>query len=114
MKKYYPSMVTGLGLALGIGGCLTYSIPLLMASLICDVLDGELARRLGVASRAGGMFDYLSDVALATLALVMMGQWYSLPLLLGWNALACLLEMRISGRAVIFFAFVIWIVGGWV
>lgn len=99
LKQLAPSAITLLGLALSLwwlcGG------PLLAAGagVLCDGLDGWLARRLGAESEYGSLLDWTVDVVVAALVLHRIG---ALPLLLVALPLQVWLRrktVRVSGRA---------------
>lgn len=104
--RYVPNAVTLFGLAAGVAGValgLQLGWPLLALSLLCDVLDGWLARRLHAETRFGAQLDWLGDVALSHAF-----AWRFLPvaaaaaaslLLVLWQASASLRTRRSSGRA---------------
>ena len=64
-----PSLVTALGLLLGLTGALLLPTPagalLLAASLALDVADGYVARRLDASSALGARCDHAVDTAVA-------------------------------------------------
>lgn len=101
LQALAPSAITLLGLALSLwwlcGG------PLLAAGagVLCDGLDGWLARRLGAESEFGSLLDWTVDVVVAALVLHRLG---ALPLLLVALPLQVWLRrktVRVSGRAVL-------------
>lgn len=64
-----PNLVTSANIALGFcavvaaaQGRYDLAVHLLVAAIFCDLLDGQLARRLGGTSRFGQQLDSLSDV----------------------------------------------------
>lgn len=67
--RFVPSLVTLLGLLLGVVGLLLgpslAGLLALGAGLGCDVLDGQMARRLGLVTRFGACFDLTADTLLA-------------------------------------------------
>lgn len=104
-----PSLVTVLGLGCGLAGlalvpCTTTPIgpALLLGSLVLDLVDGFLARRLRAETIAGAELDWHADVALAHLAAWgFLGDWAVLGLVL-WQASARARAWRSSGRAAVF------------
>lgn len=69
LKRVAPSVLTALNLLLGMASLLfcldgapTVAAALVLAGMVCDGLDGRLARRLGTESAFGREFDALSDV----------------------------------------------------
>ena len=63
-----PSLVTFVGLVLGLLGVALWPRPVSVACLLlgwaCDGLDGALARRLGVVTPWGASLDLLVDIGL--------------------------------------------------
>ena len=69
LLKMIPNLVTVTGMGCGFfailvahRGAVGASLFLILCSVICDVLDGKLARRLGVSSSFGAELDSFSDV----------------------------------------------------
>ncbi|MBX3214809.1 MAG: CDP-alcohol phosphatidyltransferase family protein [Labilithrix sp.] len=93
-----PSCLTLLGLGVSTLGCMWRWPLALLFGLVCDVLDGAVARRLGSASRFGARLDWHVDVCIgAVLAWLV---WP--PALVGlavWSGLASTMGWRVSGRA---------------
>ncbi len=96
-----PSCVTLLGLGLSLfflqGGAWWFGV----LGLCCDLADGYLARRLDVASLFGARLDWSVDTLCAALAGAVL--WWPLLALLPlvW-ALAESLQVKFSGRSVLF------------
>jgi phosphatidylglycerophosphate synthase len=97
MNPYYviPWMLTTVGLVAGIVGIQTQSIALLLASLVCDIMDGATARALGIASNLGGIYDFAVDATLAG-AMAWTVHPYMLGLPVAWQIVT---KGRYSGRA---------------
>ncbi len=62
-----PGLITLMGLAAGLAVTLrqpplTEALLLLALAAVADFLDGQVARRLGLASRAGAALDSLADL----------------------------------------------------
>ncbi len=74
--RFVPSLVTLVGLLLGVVGLLVgpslAGLLALGAGLGCDVLDGQIARRLGLVTVFGGAFDATADTLLAGAMLAML------------------------------------------
>jgi phosphatidylglycerophosphate synthase len=68
-----PSFVTGIGFALRALALVGLLSPLVgLVGLLCDALDGALARRLGAETRFGAALDWHADCACAVLAAVVL------------------------------------------
>ena len=74
--RFLPSLVTLLGLLLGLVGLLLgpslAGLLALGAGLGCDVLDGQIARRLRLVTALGEHFDRTTDTLLAGATLGML------------------------------------------
>ncbi len=69
MRKWIPNLVTVTGMGCGFvailvahRGAVDASLFLILCAVICDILDGKLARFLGVSSSFGAQLDSFSDV----------------------------------------------------
>jgi len=69
LRKSLPSIITSISLCLGMAsialsleGYLGIAATLIMASYLLDLVDGALARRLGVCSEFGVQLDSLVDI----------------------------------------------------
>jgi len=67
-RGFTPNMMTALGLTMGVSSGVLFAFgaaPVAFAfgflSVFCDVLDGTLARRFHLESKAGLIFDSLAD-----------------------------------------------------
>lgn len=101
MTVIIPAFFTLSGLFCGLLGLYTLNPILLGMSLLCDILDGHLARALNVVTEWGGELDWHVDVGLAALALWMIAP-YLIPLLVILQATAKVTQKRISGRTIVF------------
>ncbi len=106
MKAALPSLVTLLGLGVSLcflSGGAWWLCPI---ALGCDLLDGFLARRLGVASYFGARLDWSVDTCCAAVAAAML--WWPLlgALPLCW-ALAETFKVKFSARAGLFIVLMI-------
>ena len=108
-KQVLPSLVTLLGLALGVVGLRLWPSPagvlLLLAGWACDGVDGALARRLGAVTARGGALDLAADVGLAWLSVGVLARlhpaWCVLVLpLVCVQVAAREASWRVSGRSV--------------
>lgn len=112
-----PTTITIVGYVLGLLGIahgVAHGYPLLIASVLCDLADGAVARRLGAVTVLGGEIDLSVDTLLAHGLL-----WVTLPgemapcisvLLLGWQAFArTSLQVRVSGRAMAWGLCFVWV-----
>ncbi|MFL5310767.1 MAG: CDP-alcohol phosphatidyltransferase family protein [Myxococcales bacterium] len=101
-----PSLITGAGLLAGLFGLALYPRPLglllMAASLLLDVLDGQLARRLGACSSFGGQLDWHTDVALAHVAALRIGLACNVALVVLQAINRARAGERTSGRALAF------------
>lgn len=74
--RFLPSLVTLVGLLLGVVGLLVgpslAGLLALGAGVGCDVLDGQIARRLELESRLGAHLDRTADTLLAGATLAML------------------------------------------
>lgn len=77
-----PDMLTGLGFVLSLGAGLAFALgrfrtaaTVTLLAGVCDILDGQLARRLSAVSRFGAFFDSTLD-RLAEAALLVGIAWY--------------------------------------
>lgn len=106
IRYIIPSLVTMVG---GVVGCLAiqrWSIALATLSLLCDIADGRLARRLHAATEIGARLDWSVDVALAHAAI---WAYFQQPIaailsmsLAAWQSVSMdILPMRTSGRAIV-------------
>lgn len=116
IKYAIPSAVTTIGLVLCLYGIWFRNPWCLLSSLGCDILDGYLARRLDTNTYFGKVFDYLTDVSLCLLMLVVcLGHvtLFVLPVLIPIQAWCLTSSYHFSGRAAvaIFMCAQIW---GWV
>ena len=59
---------------LAVAGMIEVFAGLLLVSLLSDIVDGWLARRLGVVSETGALLDSIADILLTVAILV--GIWY--------------------------------------
>ena len=83
-KKMTPNQMTALGALFGLIGIVSAALSALSAwfllgtivgragHLICDDLDGFIARKRGMSSTAGGYFDLLTDILHITYLLIAM------------------------------------------
>ncbi len=79
----------------GDGWSLLYAAVLLLAMAISDIIDGNLARRLGVVSPLGIFLDTISDKIFVAGALIPMVELAMLP---SWYALVIIVrEFAVSG-----------------
>lgn len=99
MKRHLPNVVTLAGGVLAIAGMALGSATLLIAGVLCDLVDGELARWLQVDSEKGAKLDWTVDVLVAGALAAALGSWLLLALELVVVAAAVQLGRRISGRA---------------
>lgn len=110
LRTCLPSLVTVLGLALGLaglvafeGGQLALALVLLFAGQLCDLVDGMLARHLGVVTTFGAKLDYVTDLVLTCGALWLGPLWlaalvvFAAVPLWAWQ-LAEPRAVRVSGR----------------
>ncbi len=105
---FIPTSITMLGLGLGVTGAMLFpsslGIALLLLSLVLDVFDGRIARRLQATSEIGAALDLISDVVIASvLAYATLGRtWAGLVILgvtcLGAASWAKLAPRPLSGR----------------
>jgi CDP-diacylglycerol---serine O-phosphatidyltransferase len=73
-------------------GYLTLGALLLLASVVLDMLDGNLARRWRVATEFGAQMDSLADMVAFTVASALLGWYWLAPKLPGpWMTVACAL-----------------------
>lgn len=84
--RQLPNLVTLLGGVLSLAGLAwlgtrpELGAGLLVLGWVCDLVDGPLARRLGVSSHFGEQLDWAIDVAVVHAALVVTGfLWAVLP-----------------------------------
>jgi len=101
MKRALPSVVTCIGHVLSLAWLQGGPWYVGLVGLLCDKLDGTLARRLGVSSDWGGLYDWLVDVTMAALVLDRLGV---LPLAVLFVPLQVELRQRghhVSGRALL-------------
>jgi phosphatidylserine synthase len=105
LKKLIPSTITILGLALGLIGIqLLPSRPaliLLLVSLICDVFDGYLARKLGARTRFGRELDWITDCVLAHIAATQINYGVNAALVI-WQSYTKSIGIKSSGRLIMF------------
>lgn len=92
LARASPHLLTGMRLALApvlylliVGGRGDAAAACLVLAMVTDALDGPLARRFGVASRAGAHFDFWADFVLieavfSAFAMSGAGPW-AIPLL---------------------------------
>lgn len=75
MRKYIPNIITGLRIA-GAAALVppeAPQLPFLTVYALCgisDIADGAIARRLGVAGKAGAVFDSIADLVFAAVCAV--------------------------------------------
>jgi phosphatidylglycerophosphate synthase len=101
MRKVLPNTMTAVGAVLGILGLVHHNVWLMVAALICDALDGTLARLVSGTSDFGKEFDWHVDVAMSHAGAWAVGApWASLPLIL-LQALCKVEGKRMSGRALV-------------
>ena len=92
-----PSAVTIAGLVAGVAGLCLRSVPLIAVSLMLDILDGAMARKLRVETERGAVLDFAVDVTLAGAMAWTVSPWMLVcPIL--WQVVTC---GRYSGRALI-------------
>ena len=112
MMVVIPSFITASGLWCGLLGLYLMNPVLLAMSLLCDMLDGYLARTLGVVTKWGGELDWHVDVGLAAIALWMVAP-YLLPALVVLQATAKVTRKRVSGRTVVFLCLIVGLCVHW-
>jgi CDP-diacylglycerol---serine O-phosphatidyltransferase len=108
----WPTFVTGLGFGFGVGALYLLAsghagaavAALLLLSLVCDVLDGRLARELGATSAVGAELDWHVDCALAAVAAWTVLGVAPLALVVAVQATARATGRKVSGRALVFVA----------
>lgn len=93
-----PSSVTLLGGCITVYGLSAKAPWALVVGILCDVLDGWLARRLKVESDVGARLDWSLDVMLMGGMVAMLDPLYLLNGI-GIVAMALFLGIRASGRA---------------
>lgn len=112
LLRALPSLVTLLGLLVGLLGLAALpsraGLLLLALSLVCDAVDGALARALGVASRWGAELDWHVDTLLGALGVGVLAArvhpaWFLVAgALVLVQATARCHAIRVSGRAGVF------------
>lgn len=108
-RALLPCSVTLLGALLSFEWILHPTLWLLgIGGLVCDVLDGFLARRFDAKTDFGSLFDWTTDVVAASLV-VQLHFPSSAPVLLGLllpvQALLRVHSVRFCGRALLFLVF---------
>jgi len=102
LRRLAPSAVTLLGHVLSLAWLLgLLGWPWGLAGLVCDAIDGRVARRLGAETEAGGLYDWLVDCTTAALLCVALGVPWALVPLLPAQALCRARGIRWSGRALL-------------
>ena len=103
-----PSIITLIGLMLGLLGVALWPSPLgcalLVASLALDVVDGTVARRWRWETAFGRHLDWTSDVTIGALLLAHLSPLFgAMPIVIVviWQAAAQALEVKVSGRAAV-------------
>lgn len=101
-----PSVMTVTGLISGVGFVMgDWGWGWAVGSLLCDFLDGKIARALHATTEVGARMDYLTDVALAVLCAVSLGvPWILIGLVPLWAVFWC--RIHFSGRALLMLALV--------
>lgn len=106
LKCHVPNTVTVFGLGLGLVSLSLYpsrlGIILMGLSLICDICDGFLARKLKVESVFGTELDWHTDVALAHIAAYITIGIIGNGILVLAQAIAHSTNLRTSGRGMVF------------
>ncbi|NGM48412.1 hypothetical protein G5B46_02205 [Caulobacter sp. 602-2] len=108
-----PNLLTGLRLLIlpflvwaVVAGAGWAALALFLGAGLTDILDGRIARRFGLTSKFGAMFDLLADrlLTLASLGALMAagafaGGWIAVPLILiGRNFVVAGLQQVLPGR----------------
>ncbi|MCW1968412.1 MAG: CDP-alcohol phosphatidyltransferase family protein [Anaerolineae bacterium] len=98
-RTWFVCSFTALNMVLGLmalfaaaAGLLPLAAACLLGSVLCDVLDGMLARKLNANSEFGEQFDSLADMTSFTIASAALGYYWlqasaPAPILLGASAL---------------------------
>ena len=99
MKQKIPNLITLSGHLLTIVWLINGNVWFGVAGLLCDALDGWIARRLGCSSHFGSMYDWTVDVTIASAILQKIGLLYYAPALVLAQTWARQKRWHVSGRA---------------
>lgn len=96
-----PSLVTLVGLVLS--GVWLAGGPVLVGALglLCDVLDGSIARKVGGESKFGSLLDWTVDVVVLAVLCGRLGLWPAALVLVPAQVALRHREVRFSGRAAV-------------
>ena len=75
------------------------ALVVFVAAVLTDLIDGQVARRLGEASSLGGVFDHATDAVFVTAGIGALGCTGEAPQVLPWLIAAAFLQYLVDSRA---------------